>query len=458
MFAINHSIGEKSGKKTGKMSSIVVKDVEPNNSLIWYRNDLRVDNHSGLFNAIRNSDKVLGFYCFNLKMFELNELNFHKTDNYRAKFLIESVENLKTELKKNNISLIIKIGDPVEELTNIISKKNINHIYFQNEWTEEEVFEEKSLKNKCVGVKFHSFYGQFLYDPDDLDIQNISNVFTNFRKHCEKKIEVRNLTDSISKLNPNNLIKEDYNVPTLADLGLNDFDLDSRSAFKFKGGSDSAKERVDYYLWKSNKINYYKKTRNGLIGLDYSSKFSAWLSNGSISPIEIFWQIKDYEKNILKNQSTYWLIFELIWRDYFKYISMKYGNKIFKIGGILERDYHWSRDKEIFNKWINGLTDEPFVNANMVELSSTGWMSNRGRQNVASYLSKELKIDWRWGARYFESMLIDYDVHSNYGNWMYVSGVGNDPRDRKFNIKFQAERYDPLNKYQNIWLQKRLFI
>ena len=440
------------------MSSIVVKDVEENNSLIWYRNDLRVDNHSGLFNAIRNSDKILGFYCFNPKMFELNELNFHKTNNYRAKFLIESVENLKTELKKNNISLIIKIGDPVEELTNIISNKNINNIYFQNEWTEEEVLEEKSLKNKCVGVKFHSFYGQFLYDPEDLEIQNISNVFTNFRKHCEKKIEVRNLTDSISKLNPNNLIREDYNVPTLADLGLNDFDVDSRSAFKFKGGSDSAKERVDYYLWKSNKISYYKKTRNGLIGLDYSSKFSAWLSNGSISPIEIFWQIKDYEKNILKNQSTYWLIFELIWRDYFKYISMKYGNKIFKIGGILEKDYHWSTDKEIFNKWINGLTDEPFVNANMVELSSTGWMSNRGRQNVASYLSKELKIDWRWGARYFESMLIDYDVHSNYGNWMYVSGVGNDPRDRKFNIKFQAERYDPLNKYQNIWLQKRLFI
>ena len=440
------------------MSNIVVKDVEENNSLIWYRNDLRVDNHSGLFNAIRNSDKILGFYCFNPKMFELNELNFHKTNNYRAKFLIESVENLKTELKKNNISLIIKIGDPVEELTNIISNKNINNIYFQNEWTEEEVLEEKSLKNKCVDVKFHSFYGQFLYDPEDLEIQNISNVFTNFRKHCEKKIEVRNLTDSISKLNPYNLIREDYNVPTLADLGLNDFDVDSRSAFKFKGGSDSAKERVDYYLWKSNKISYYKKTRNGLIGLDYSSKFSAWLSNGSISPIEIFWQIKDYEKNILKNQSTYWLIFELIWRDYFKYISMKYGNKIFKIGGILEKDYHWSRDKEIFNKWINGLTDEPFVNANMVELSSTGWMSNRGRQNVASYLSKELKIDWRWGARYFESMLIDYDVHSNYGNWMYVSGVGNDPRDRKFNIKFQAERYDPLNKYQNIWLQKRLFI
>ena len=92
----------------------------------------------------------------------------------------------------------------------------------------------------------------------------------------------------------------------------------------------------------------------------------------------------------------------------------------------------------------------------MLELKHTGWMSNRGRQNVASYLAKENKIDWRWGAKYFESKLIDYDVHSNYGNWMYVSGVGNDPRDRKFNIKFQAERYDQNNKFQNLWLQEKL--
>ena len=84
-------------------------------------------------------------------------------------------------------------------------------------------------------------------------------------------------------------------------------------------------------------------------------------------------------------------------------------------------------------------------------------MSNRGRQNVASFLSKQMKIDWRWGAQYFESMLIDYDVHSNYGNWMYNAGVGNDPRDRVFNVRLQAERYDPNNKYQNLWLQNTLF-
>ena len=127
-------------------------------------------------------------------------------------------------------------------------------------------------------------------------------------------------------------------------------------------------------------------------------------------------QIKNYEKDIMKNQSTYWMIFELIWRDFFKFISLKYGNRIFKIGGILEKEYTWLNDEHQFQNWINGTTNEPFVNANMIELKSTGWMSNRGRQNVASFLSKELLIDWRWGANYFESLLIDYDVHSNYGN------------------------------------------
>ena len=292
---------------------------------------------------------------------------------------------------------------------------------------------------------------------NDYDINNISNVFTNFRKHCEKKLNVKDLVECPKKLIEDNLLKDDYLTPSLSDLGLEDFEIDSRSAFKFQGGYNAAKERLDFYLWQSKKINFYKQTRNGLIGQDYSSKFSSWLSNGSISAREIFWEIKDYEKNILKNQSTYWLIFELIWRDFFKYISMKYGNKIFKIGGILEKDYQWSTDIKIFNKWVDGLTNEPFVNANMLELKYTGWMSNRGRQNVASYLAKELNLDWRWGARYFESQLIDYDVHSNYGNWMYVSGVGNDPRDRKFNIKFQAERYDPSNKFQNMWLQTRVF-
>ena len=116
-----------------------------------------------------------------------------------------------------------------------------------------------------------------------------------------------------------------------------------------------------------------------------------------------------------------------------------------------------NQNTKAFNQWINGTTPEHFVNANMIELQKTGWMSNRGRQNVASYWAKEWEQDWRIGAAYFESMLIDYDMHSNYGNWMYNAGVGNDPRDRKFNIKRQAEMYDSDGKFQKMWLIPELF-
>ena len=201
----------------------------------------------------------------------------------------------------------------------------------------------------------------------------------------------------------------------------------------------------------------YKKTRNGLIGTNYSSKLSAWLANGCISAKAIYHEVKKYEKAITKNDSTYWLIFELIWRDYFKYISLKHQNNIFKIGGIKHRNYDWENHPKYVNAWIAGNTGKSFVDANIRELNETGWMSNRGRQNVASFFAKDWKLDWRIGAAYFESMLIDYDVHSNYGNWMYVAGVGNDPRDRKFNVELQAERYDPKHKFQQAWLQKTLF-
>ena len=164
------------------MSSIAANDVVQTNSLVWFRNDLRVDDHNGLKLAINNSNKVVGFYCFNPKVFSENKLGFKKTDVFRTKFLIETVDNLKENLKKNNISLIIKIGDPVEELSNVITQHNISNIYMQKEWTKEEYDEEALLKSKLTNILFHSTYDQFLYHPDDVDNQFISDVFTNFRK------------------------------------------------------------------------------------------------------------------------------------------------------------------------------------------------------------------------------------------------------------------------------------
>jgi deoxyribodipyrimidine photo-lyase len=233
---------------------------------------------------------------------------------------------------------------------------------------------------------------------------------------------------------------------------LKSFETHLNSAFPFQGGESIAMKRLENYFFETENLSSYKQTRNGLIGTDYSSKFSPWLANGSISARTIYWEVQQYEQEICKNEDTYWLLFELIWRDYFKYISLKHGNKIFQLEGILEKKYNWNFHSKAFEQLKNGTTNEPFVNANMIELQQTGFMSNRGRQNVASFWAKEWEQDWRVAAAYFESMLIDYDVHSNYGNWIYNSGIGNDPRDRKFNIKRQAEMYDAKGEYQKLWL------
>lgn len=428
--------------------------------LVWFRNDLRVSDNSSLYKAVSTNDKVIAVFCFDPRLFNLNQYGFRKTEVYRTKFLLESIIELKENLAKLNITLLIYRSRPEQIIPKIIKDHCIDTVYLQKEWTREEVIVSESVRSELneSKVDWIESYDQFLFHPDDIpfDILEIPKVFTVFRKQCEKLITVRPEV-SITPLLLDNLLEDSTEIPSLKMLGFEDFQVDSRTAFPFLGGENQVLQRIEDYFWNSKNISFYKKTRNGLVGTEYSSKLSAWLANGSISPRTIYHQVMNYEAQVEKNQSTYWLVFELIWRDFFKYISLKHGDDLFKIDGILHKEYSWSKNKESVNRWIHGETEEPFVNANMIELYHTGWMSNRGRQNVASYFAKELRLDWRIGAAYFESLLIDFDVHSNYGNWQYVAGVGNDPRDRKFNIKLQSERYDPKNKFQNLWLQPILF-
>ncbi|HPJ11618.1 MAG TPA: FAD-binding domain-containing protein [Flavobacterium sp.] len=148
------------------------------------------------------------------------------------------------------------------------------------------------------------------------------------------------------------------------------------------------------------------------------------------------------------------LVFELLWRDYFRFMMEKYQNKFFSRAGIQGNELRSdSPNKALLQSWIMGQTGVDFVDANMLELRLTGFMSNRGRQNVASYFCHELKLDWRYGAAYFEQQLIDYDVCNNWGNWAYLAGVGNDPRgNRVFNIEKQAADYDKDQAYRKLWL------
>jgi deoxyribodipyrimidine photo-lyase len=188
-----------------------------------------------------------------------------------------------------------------------------------------------------------------------------------------------------------------------------------------------------------------------MLGSSYSSKLSPWLAVGCISPRLIYNEVKRYELERVSNKSTYWLIFELIWRDFFRALYGKYGTKMFQSGGAHSVNKRWNTNDEYIQRWKDGMTGYPLVDANMRELKLTGWMSNRGRQNVASFLVLDLGVDWRIGAAHFESLLLDHDVYSNYGNWNAAAGLTGG-RVNKFNISKQSKDYDSNGEYIKYWL------
>ncbi|MDW8295534.1 MAG: DASH family cryptochrome [Raineya sp.] len=426
--------------------------------LVWLRNDLRLHDNTLLHEATQKSEQVWVAYCIDKRLFAPNMLGIPKTGNFRAKFLTESLLDLRLQLRKQGSDLIVRLGKPEQEICKIAEILQVEAVFTSKEVTQEELEVETALEQNLTskGIAIEYFWQATLYHINDLPfpVCKLPDIFTEFRKAVERQVEIRKPLPApnkkISPL-PENLFAG--NIPTLKEVGLQEVEISPKATFIFKGGETEALKRLHYYLWESDLIASYKETRNGLLGKDYSSKFSPYLALGCISPRQIWQEVKKYEKERTANESTYWLIFELIWRDFFRFTAKKYGNRLFYPSGFKNEKLALAENTEIFWKWAKGETGVPFIDANMRELNATGFMSNRGRQNVASFLVKDLKISWIWGATYFESLLIDYDVCSNWGNWQYVAGVGNDPREnRYFNIISQAERYDSQAEFMKHWL------
>ena len=179
---------------------------------------------------------------------------------------------------------------------------------------------------------------------------------------------------------------------------------------------------------------------------------SVFLSIGSLSAKTLWHKIEQFEQDVTANESTYWLKFELLWREYFQWWALEHSHRLFNFTGVMQRNSLTSFYPHRFQMWCHGRTEYALVNACMNQLRSTGFMSNRGRQIVASCLVHDLKVDWRYGAAFFQQHLLDYDVASNWGNWQYIAGVGSDPRGgRHFNIAKQTQIYDPDHQFINKW-------
>jgi deoxyribodipyrimidine photo-lyase len=427
--------------------------------VVWFKTDLRLHDNETLFKAIAQGDSIVPVYCFDESHFTNSEFGFQKTGSFRAQFLLESLVDLDNNLRKLGSGLLILNGAPEVEIPKIVSRFKASKVVAKREVAFEERQTESNVQEALFKLKceFQTFSTSTLYHAEDLPftIKDIPDVFTNFRKKTEKEAVIRPSFESPSTIK--SPIIEPLKLPTLLDLGLFFQKIDSRAALDFKGGESKAIERLNHYFFESKCISNYKETRNGLVGADYSSKFSAWLALGCISPRFIYQELKQYEAEFGANDSTYWLVFELLWRDYFRFMMKKHQSKFFQPTGIKNNgDRKVNNDIQKLQDWIEGTTGVDFVDANMIELKLTGFMSNRGRQNVASYLCNDLKLDWRLGAAYFEQQLIDYDVSSNWGNWAYIAAVGNDPREnRYFNIEKQAAIYDNKKSFRELWLNSK---
>ena len=429
-------------------------------AILWFRNDLRIHDNEALHDALESAENIVPVYVFDTRtFFSTTNFGFPKTGKFRTKFIIESVRDLKENLRKLGSDLYIRIGKPEEVIFDLAREVKSSAVFCNRERTQEEVQVQDAMEHNLwtIGQEIRYSRGKMLYYTADLPfpVTHTPDIFTQFRKEVEKYIPVRPPIESPESINAYTKVDLHFgSVPTMEDLGQEDFGENSKGGFGWKGGETEALKQLHYYLWDSDLVANYKETRNELLGRDFSSKFSPWLTHGCLSPKMIYAELKKYETQRTKNKSTYWLFFELLWRDFFRLTGKKFGNDIFKISGTKgEKPKSHKEDIDLFLTWAEGRTGIPFIDANMRELNETGFMSNRGRQNVASFLVNDLKLNWLMGAEYFESLLLDYDPCSNYGNWNYIAGVGADPReDRYFNIISQARRYDPKGEYVKYWI------
>lgn len=423
--------------------------------LLWHTHDLRLHDHAVLSN-LTPEDELFPVYCLSPHLLQHRpyQQDFVKVGPLRLQFLRDHLMALQQAYRDRGQDLIFRVGEPATVMAELCRRWHIDEIWTPREVTAEELSDQAAVAQAVDPVPLRTFDARWLVDVNALPfpLARLPKSFTGFRKRVE----------SLTSLfppplpAPERLPVASHEAEPVAAVfpDLASEMPDARTAFPFAAGEQAAFDHLHAYIWRTQRVATYKDTRNGLIGPDFSSKLSPWLASGALSARYVYAQVKAFEAEVVANDSTYWLIFELLWRDYFRLVAAQHGTAIFQRGGIQRRTLDFQSSPQAFERWRRGDTAQPFVNACMRELALTGYLSNRGRQNAASYLCYDLDVDWRWGAAWFEHCLLDYDPCSNWGNWMYIAGVGNGGPQRRFDVARQAEYYDPEGAYQALWSAK----
>lgn len=388
--------------------------------IYWFRSDLRLDDNAAWQAALRHGPCVLPVYVHDPQLRIPTRWGVERMGRHRHHFLRERLVELRRRLSQSGFELLECEGAAAEVLPELLIRHGAAGVVCEEIAVPYEQGDVAAIRR--AGVDVHTVWQSSLFAPEDLPfcIADLPDSFTAFRKRLE-----------CEALRPR---------PVLATRASPDDACDE----------STARAHVRRYL-ESGFARTYKQTRDALYGHRTSSLWSRWLGVGALSPREIYRDLKAHEAAHGANDGTYWLWFELLWRDYFRFLHLKFGRRLYRGRGLSVAPTG-THNAEGFARWCAGETGEPLVDAGMRELASTGFLSNRMRQIAASYLIYELNADYRAGAAWFEYQLVDYDPYSNQGNWLYIAGRGTDPRGgRRFDVAWQTAQHDPDGVYRRMW-------
>lgn len=421
--------------------------------MVWFRNDLRIRDNEILLEAVRKADKVLPVYCFDPYYFKKNASGNSKTGNVRARFLLESVADLRKNLQLIGGDLIVRIGNPAEILPQLAEEYHVNEVYHHREVAYEETAISEQVETALWKMKLNlkHFIGHTLYHKEDLPfpIKDIPDSFAVFKKKVERDSDVRPCIGTPDAIHTPE-IADAGELPTLQSLGLDDVFEDVRGTTSFIGGETTALAQLEQVFSTGFQQTNGKTNRSQSAG-SASSRLSPWIALGCISLRQVYWEIHKHQHSAPANYFNA-LVLDLLWRDYFRFMFKKHGQKFIAAKNEDDSSVTTDSEDELFESWKNGETGVPLVDAVMHELNATGFINNYGRQIVAVFLVNDLKVDWIKGAAYFEEKLIDYSPASNWGNWAFIAGV-NDARESKYAIVAKpAIEFEIRSDYIDTWL------
>ncbi|MEO6283707.1 MAG: deoxyribodipyrimidine photo-lyase [Dyadobacter sp.] len=398
-------------------------------AIFWFRRDLRLHDNAGLYYALRSGYPIIPLFIFDKNI--LDDLD-NKKDS-RLTFIYQALEAMRKELQANGSDILVKYGFPLEVWKTLSDEYDIAEVYTNTDYEpyaterDREVF--KIVKEK--GTVFKSCKDQVIFEKREiLTGQNSPyTVFTPYSRSWKDKANDFYLSSYPNKKYFKHFLKwKGTSIPSLPEMGFE----------KVEDGFPS--DEVSTSLLQ----NYHDQ--RDFPALEATSRIGIHLRFGTVS-------IRELAREAKKNSSTF--LNELIWRDFYQQILSNFPHV--GTGKAFRSAYDhikWRYDKDDFKKWCEGKTGYPLVDAGMRQLNEIGFMHNRVRMVTASFLSKHLLIDWRWGEAYFAEKLLDYDLAANNGGWQWAAGSGTDaaPYFRIFNPTAQAERFDPKGEYIKKWV------